>query len=169
MLKIHKFFLSFILLIIILFAYILVSAQKIDTKQDNLSTTKNKINNQTNKQTTPISREMQEDRYVKNISKLSDEYQSFLNSLNQKPKLKQLDSESAYIVFDLIEKDKIEKISENLENTLVPSKYKNFHLLLSRSLLRLSSYINTSNQKDMLAGIDLFEKAKEEYDVLDVG
>jgi len=164
--KTYKFFLAPLCLTIFLCAYILLSAQKINTKETESELTKIDKNNFATEKALVVSSEVQEDRYIKNINKLSDEYQSFINNINKKSKLEHLDSESAYLIFGVNEKNAIEKINKTLEDTLVPSKYKDFHLLLSRSLLKLSSYVNNSNPKDMLLGVELFEEAKLAYDAL---
>ena len=97
------------------------------------------------------------------------EYQDFIKSLNEKIDSKQTDLENIYTIFDPKDSIAIETINKNLSNTKVPVKFKEFHLLFSRSLLRLSSYISTANPDDMLAGLELFDQAKEEYSELDIG
>lgn len=167
--KIYKISFVFLLLIALLSSYIILSAQKIDTKQAINKNTQKNDEKENNPKVVAIPMKIQEDEYTESIDKITKEYQSFIDSVNEEIKAEQIDSETVYPIFNHNDTVTIEKINKNLNNTLVPGKYKEFHLLLSRSLLKLSSYINTSNPNDMLAGLRLFEQAREEYDRLDIG
>ena len=164
--KTSKASLLLLLLAISISTYLAMSAQKVDTAQIKINDSLNKI---VPEEIVMIPIDIQEDRYAEDINRITEEYQSFIDSIDQQDNTKELDSETSYVVFGQNDKITINGINENLKNISVPSKYKEFHLLLSRSLLKLSAYINTSNPKDMLAGLELFEEAREEYMKLDIG
>ncbi len=167
--KICKTSLIFSFLIILLFAYILVSAQKINTKQARIGDIKNNAKEEIAQNLTIIPTEIQEKEYTKSINEISKDYQSFIDNVNKKIDLEQLDADNMYMIFTDNETAKMEQIHDDLESVLVPEKYKEFHLLFSRSLLKLSIYIDTSDPKDMLTGLELFEQAREEYNRLNIG
>jgi hypothetical protein len=57
----------------------------------------------------------------------------------------------------------LEKIHLSFSKERVPTKYKDFHLLFSRSLLKFSSYLEKSDLKEIAEGRKLLEEAKNEY------
>ncbi len=168
--KIQKALISFLLLAILLLVYILLNAQKVDTKStQNIRDLQEKGKVETERQEVPISSELQEERYRKSIDKIVKDYQSFIDYVNQKIDSKIANTDAVYTIFNASDTLTIEQIDKDLKSTLVPERFKDFHLLLSRSLLKLSSYLNASNPEDMLAGLELLEQAREEFDKLDIG
>ncbi len=167
--KIHKISLYFLFLSILIIFYFLIFSQKVNTKKIINQNFKNVNNKTVFEQKTLTSTKTREKEYIAVINKFTKEYENFINSLNKKIDLAQADGEDSYVIFDKDDLTTIEKLSKNLSDILVPARYKNFHLLLSRSLLNLSSYINSSNPDEMLTGLKLLDQAKEEYDKLNIG
>lgn len=103
-----------------------------------------------------------ENEYIEKIKKITDDYQSLIDSLNAKTK--ETNNSSSKEVLSKENLQELENINIKLEKIKVPTKYKNFHLILSMSIFSLSQYVSTSNPEEMIKGFKLFQDAKEEYD-----
>lgn len=102
-----------------------------------------------------------ESDYNTEIKKIVFDLEKVLENLSE-------DIADADIAYIESEDQKINTLRTQLSKTKVPKKYKSVHLLFSRSLLKLSTYLNTTNPEDMLAGVQLFEEAIDNYENLNI-
>ncbi|PLX27918.1 hypothetical protein C0583_01625 [Candidatus Parcubacteria bacterium] len=154
---------STVLLIIIFVSIFLLQAKKIDNKVTNDNQSDNLIVQQISKS---IPMEEQEQAYKQEATIIVEEYQLFIESLNTK--IDAVANSDEVILALESEGEKLQTINNDFSNLIVPKRFKDYHLLMSRSMFLLASYLDTNNPDDMLNGLDLYENAQEELENLSI-
>jgi hypothetical protein len=109
----------------------------------------------------PLEIPLSEKEYVEKASSAVELFQEFTDSL-----LVKNNSGADIASSSESEKKKIESINIVLNEAKVPTRFKSFHLLFSRSLLKFSGYLESRKEDERKAGLELFGQAKSEYERL---
>ncbi len=153
--RINKLTIIFLILAVLLIICLIVFSQQINFGDNQDIVVQKHVSAKQNHEA--VAFYVQEEKYLKLIEGVIEQCQLLLSSING-----DIDKDKVNIT-DIKHKDvvAIEKIDKELKSVKVPSKYKDFHLLLSRSLANVNLYLNSANPQYMSACTDLFNQAKE--------